>query len=199
MAPLCSRPVHATELPRRTRSPFTEPIELVLLDRDGTVNASAQPGAYISSPDELLLLDGAAAAIARLNRASIPVVVVTNQRGVARGMMSMGDVDSVHRVLEARLERAGAHLDDILVCPHEEGTCSCRKPNPGMLTTALARVGVEPVRAVMIGDADSDVEAGRRAGTWTIQLVAAGGQTAADVAVSDLAGAVDLLLAPAGQ
>lgn len=170
------------------------PPEAVLLDRDGTVNVKAPEGEYVTSPAQLHLLPGAAAAIARLNQASVPVALVTNQRAVGRGFMSEGDVIRVHQELTRQLAQDGAHLDAVLVCPHEIGTCTCRKPEPGMLLEALSRLGVEPARAVMIGDSPSDVEAGRRAGTRTVQLAPPGAESDADVTMPDLESAVDALL-----
>jgi D-glycero-D-manno-heptose 1,7-bisphosphate phosphatase len=179
-------------------TPRVKSLQAVLLDRDGTINVQAPPHEYISTPEDLHLLDGAAEAIARLNQAGIPVVIVTNQRGVARGMMSMDDVDRVHDALAQRLAQAGAHVDGVLVCPHGDGECSCRKPQPGMLLTALDRLHVEPADAVMIGDADSDIEAGRRAGTYTVQIVPDSTPSRADLSAPSLAAAVELLLGRPG-
>jgi D-glycero-D-manno-heptose 1,7-bisphosphate phosphatase len=162
---------------------------LVLLDRDGTINAKAPDGEYVEAPEALELLPGAAAAVARLNRAKVPVAVVTNQRGVALGRMSIDDLNRVHAAMAAGLAAQGAHVDGLYVCPHATGTCTCRKPEPDMLLDALRDFGVAAEDAVMIGDSDSDVEAGIRAGTATIRLDP-GGET------PDLAAFVDRLLGP---
>jgi D-glycero-D-manno-heptose 1,7-bisphosphate phosphatase len=161
---------------------------LVLLDRDGVLNRKAPEGEYVRSPAELQLLPGAAAAVARLNRAGVLVAVVTNQRGVALGRMSEDDLAAVHAALRAGLGAEGAHLDAIYACPHHAGTCDCRKPRPGLLRRALAEHAVAPAQAVMVGDAPSDVEAGRRAGVATIRVGGAAGEAA------DLAEAVQRLL-----
>ncbi len=178
---------------------LTSRIELVLLDRDGTINECPPVGEYVTAADQLVLLDGAAEAIAQINAASMPVIVVTNQRGVARGLMSEADVDSVHDALIEQLGAVGAHIDDFLVCPHENGTCSCRKPLPGLLLAALEGANVDPWNAVMIGDSNRDVEAGKRAGTWTIQLGSGELPSAADLVVPSLAAAVDLWLGERGR
>jgi D-glycero-D-manno-heptose 1,7-bisphosphate phosphatase len=149
---------------------MTPAVALLLLDRDGTVNVKAPEGEYVTAPAVLELLPGAAEAIARANGAGVPVALVTNQRGVALGRMSERDLDAVHAELAAQLAGAGARVDAIFACVHERGTCSCRKPDPGLLLEALARFEVAPSDAVMIGDADSDVEAGRRAGVRTIRI-----------------------------
>ena len=142
----------------------------VLLDRDGTINVKAPEGEYVTSPEELVLLPGAAEAIRALNDAGVPVAVVTNQRGIALGRMTFGDVAAVHARLDALLAEHGAHVGAYYVCPHEKETCDCRKPQPGMLLQAARDIGIDPRDAVMIGDSDSDAEAGRRAGATVILL-----------------------------
>ena len=99
------------------------------LDRDGTINVKAPEGDYITRPERLRLLGGAADAIRQLNDAAIPVFVVTNQRGIALGRMTEGDLAAVHERLDAMLaEAGGARIDDYAHCPHERGACDCRKP-----------------------------------------------------------------------
>lgn len=138
---------------------------VALLDRDGTINVKAPEGEYIVTPDDLELLPGAADAIRLLNDAQVPVAVVTNQRGIALGRMTEEDLAAVHHRLAAMLdEAAGARVDLWLHCPHEKGTCRCRKPHPGMLLEALERLGGEPAASVMVGDAASDLAAGAAAG-----------------------------------
>lgn len=150
-------------------------IGLVLLDRDGTLNRKAPEGDYVTRPDDLVMLPGAAAAVRRLNESEIPVALVTNQRGIARGRMTTADLEAVHESLRAALAREGARLDAIYHCPHDVG-CRCRKPQPGMLLAAIRAFGVAPDEAVMIGDAGSDIEAGVAAGTGTVQIVGEGGR-----------------------
>lgn len=170
------------------------PPRLVLLDRDGTLNRKPAEGSYVTAVEQLELLPGAADAVRRLNDAGVPVAVVTNQRGLALGRLTAADLDRVHSALVARLRDHGAHLDAIYHCPHERGTCRCRKPEPGLLARASDDLGVSLEDAAMVGDAGSDVEAGRRAGALTVQLVAPGLPSEADFTAPDLAGAVELLL-----
>lgn len=142
------------------------------LDRDGTINLKAPEGQYIEGPDELVLLPGAARAVRCLNDAGVRVVVVTNQRGIALGAMTESDLAAVHRRLAQLLDaQAGARLDGVLHCPHERGSCLCRKPAAGMLEQALRRwPDIDLGASWMVGDAASDIEAGRRAGTATVAL-----------------------------
>ena len=169
--------------------------QLVLLDRDGTLNVKAPEGEYVTSEAALELLPGAGDAVARLNRSGIGVAVVTNQRGVALGRMTERDLEAVHAGLARRLEAHGARIDAVYHCPHERGACECRKPEPGMLLRAARDFGAAPGRTVMVGDAGSDVEAGRRAGMVTVQLTAGRAGSRADRVAPTLAAAVDLLLA----
>lgn len=171
-------------------------VRWVLLDRDGTINVSPRRGDYVVAPDQLILCAGAADAIRRLNDAGLWVGIVTNQRGVAWGRMSAADVEAVHQRLRVLLGAAGAHVDGVYVCPHEEGTCDCRKPSPGLLRQAQADAGGIPFeQSVVIGDAVTDVQAGHAVGARTVLLAAQGCDPhGADDVAPNLADAVDLLL-----
>jgi D-glycero-D-manno-heptose 1,7-bisphosphate phosphatase len=157
------------------------------LDRDGTINTKPAEGDYVKRPDELELLSGAPEAIRRLNDAGLRVIVVSNQRGVALGRMTEQDVERVNQELARRLDAAaGAQIDAFFYCPHDTGTCDCRKPDTGLFTQAHQRFPwIEFARSAMVGDSDSDVLAGRRLGMATVRL---------GVDAPDLRGAVDQLL-----
>jgi D-glycero-D-manno-heptose 1,7-bisphosphate phosphatase len=171
------------------------PPAAVLLDRDGTINRGAQSeDDYITGPEELHLLPGAAAAIKRLNDAGIPVVVVTNQRGIARGRMTEEDLSAVHARLDHLLAAEGAQIDRYYHCPHDRAECDCRKPAPGMLLQAARDLGLDPADAVMVGDRASDIEAGRAAGAATVGVGPLARDAGAGGWAEDLAGAVELLL-----
>lgn len=140
------------------------PYDLVLLDRDGTLNVH-RPG-YVSDPADLVLLPGAAQAVAALNSAGCAVVLITNQRGMATGELSRVQLLEVHRSLVAQLARAGAALDAIQLCPHEENTCDCRKPRGGLIREALRRASwAAPGRCLLLGDQPSDLAAAAVVGT----------------------------------
>ncbi|MGI5239064.1 HAD-IIIA family hydrolase [Dactylosporangium sp. CA-139066] len=180
--------------PRLGRPPAT-----IFLDRDGTLNHKAPDGGYVTSPEALRLLPGVGAAVARLNRAGVRVIVVTNQRGVARGLMSEETLASTHRRLQTMLAEHGGSLDRIYSCPHELGVCGCRKPKAGLLLRAAGDdPSIDLADAVMVGDAESDVIAGIRAGTATVRLAGTPGSSIADVVLPDLPAAVAWLL-PAGS
>jgi D-glycero-D-manno-heptose 1,7-bisphosphate phosphatase len=172
------------------------PGRTAFLDRDGTINEPAAKGEYVTSPEEIRLLPGAAEAIRLLGEHGAKVVVVTNQRGIALGKMSEADLRRVNERLVEDLARDGAHLDAILHCPHHEGTCECRKPGTGMFERAAREIeGVELEGAAMVGDTARDIEAGRRLGLTTVRIGSmAAGEPAADHEVADLPAAVHWLI-----
>lgn len=150
------------------------------LDRDGTI--VDDPG-YLSDPRELVLLPGAAEAVAELNRIGT-VVLVTNQSGIGRGYMSAEDVDAVHAALGAQLARAGARLDGIEVCPHSpDQGCDCRKPRPQLVVRAREALGPFD-REILIGDKRADLELARATGSTAV-LVRTGEGGATEAALID--------------
>lgn len=131
-------------------------MKLVLIDRDGVLNEDRAD--YVKAPDELVLIPGAAAAVARFNGAGVRVAVCTNQSCVGRGIIAMRQLERIHLHLREQLARDGAHLDDILVCPHAPGAgCECRKPAAGLLRAALRRFGATAAETPVIGDAARDM------------------------------------------
>jgi D-glycero-D-manno-heptose 1,7-bisphosphate phosphatase len=172
----------------------------VFLDRDGTLNVKPPDGEYIERPEALELLPGAAEAVRMLNRAGLWAGVVTNQRGVALGRMSLQDLDSVHKRLRHLLDLEGAFIDAIYVCPHGLGACECRKPRPGLLLRAKREhPELDFARAAIIGDSSSDMQTGEQLGLTTMLISETGGdQAAPDVAadhvVADLVQAASLLI-----
>jgi D-glycero-D-manno-heptose 1,7-bisphosphate phosphatase len=171
--------------------------DAVLLDRDGTINVKAPEGEYVTSPEELVLLPGVATAIRRLNAAGVPVAVVTNQRGIALGRMTEADLQAIHARMDRALADEGAHVDIVFYCPHEKGACNCRKPGTAMLERAREHFRLDSLRGVvMIGDALSDVQAGRAAGARTVLLTSgSAGTRSADAVAPSLLAAVELTLA----
>jgi D-glycero-D-manno-heptose 1,7-bisphosphate phosphatase len=145
------------------------PDRAVFLDRDGTINEEL---GHLADPDRLRLVSNAGRAIRRLNLAGFRVVVVTNQAGIARGLLTEETLDRIHDALRAALADEGACLDGLYYCPHHptEGrppyrtACDCRKPATGMLTTAAADLGLDLARSFFVGDTRSDMDAARASG-----------------------------------
>ena len=128
----------------------------VFLDRDGTIIKDAE---YISQPEQVELIDGAAEAIARINAALVPVVVATNQSGIGRGYFSRTDYESVDARMKALLAERGARIDATYFCPHQpEDGCRCRKPGTLMFEWARDDLGIDLSSALFIGDRLRDVE-----------------------------------------
>ena len=149
----------------------------LFLDRDGVVIVDTH---YLARPQDLRVIEGAAAAIARCNSCGIPVVVVTNQSGIARGYYGWDEFRAVQAALTAALAAVGAHLDAALACGyHGEGheplrfpDHPWRKPNPGMILAAGRRMSLDLQRSWIVGDRPADVAAGAAAGLCGGTLVA---------------------------
>ena len=143
----------------------------VFLDRDGVINQKAPGGKYVTRWEDFHLLPGVIEGIAQLNRAGLRVIVVTNQRCVAKGLLTEAELEKLHRQMCEHLAPAGATIDAIYYCPHElEPACDCRKPAAGMLLEAARTHGLDLAASWMIGDSDSDIQAGKNAGCRTARL-----------------------------
>jgi D-sedoheptulose 7-phosphate isomerase/D-glycero-D-manno-heptose 1,7-bisphosphate phosphatase len=156
----------------------------ILLDRDGTIIVDH---GYVGSVDRVDFIPGSAGAIARLNRAGIPVAVVTNQAGVARGLYGTEDVGQVHRYIAEHLARHGAHIDLFLYCPyHPDGVVEefarpseDRKPGPGMAKTAARVLNLDLSASWVVGDRPEDIGLAAAVGASAV-YVGPGQRPAAD-------------------
>lgn len=146
----------------------------VFLDRDGTINEDT---GYIDSPERLVIIDGAASAIKRLNSKGLRVVVITNQSGVGRGYFSREAADAVNKRLEEILRREGAHLDAIYYCPHHpDDNCECRKPGIGLVEKAKNDLRIDFKKSYVVGDKISDVEIAHTIGGKGILVLTGAGK-----------------------
>jgi len=142
----------------------------VFLDRDGTLNRDT---GYVKTTEEFQLLPGVVEALVRLKQAGARLVVVTNQSGVARGLIGVEALKAIHARLLLSVEAAGGALDAIYFCPHHpDDDCLCRKPRPGMVEKAAADLGLDLSACYVVGDQSRDVELGRRIGARTVLLTA---------------------------
>ena len=163
--------------------------KLVILDRDGTLNADSDY--YIKSPQEWEPLPGALEAVARLNHAGWRTVLATNQSGLGRGMFEMAALNAIHVKMNQALAQHGGRIDAVFFCPHtpDEG-CTCRKPLPGLMQLIGERYGVSLKNVPMVGDSLRDIQAGAAAGCPT-HLVKTGNSTGlSGQALSDTLGMV---------
>jgi D-glycero-D-manno-heptose 1,7-bisphosphate phosphatase len=153
------------------------PLKTVFLDRDGVINRDSP--AYIKCWAEFVFIPGSLDAIARLTRAGIAVIVITNQSAINRGMVPLAELENMHRRMRQAIAGAGGRITDIFYCPHrpDEG-CDCRKPKPGLIMAARKRYGIDLTRAVMVGDSVRDIQAGMAAGCRTVLVQTGNGKTA---------------------
>jgi histidinol-phosphate phosphatase family protein len=144
----------------------------VFLDRDGVINRAASESKYITRWDEMCVLPGVAEAIRLLNTSGFLVIVVTNQRCVAKGLITVEDLELLHQKMCGELAAMGAMIDRVYYCPHDmEPPCGCRKPAPGMLLDAARDHDITLYESWMIGDSTSDIEAGTNAGCRTARVI----------------------------
>jgi D-glycero-D-manno-heptose 1,7-bisphosphate phosphatase len=148
---------------------------VVFIDRDGTINQKATGDGYITGLEDFRFLPGAKEGLRLLSQAGAAIFVVTNQRGIARGMLTEARLDEIHRVMVESLADAGAHIWAVYHCPHERGVCDCRKPGSGMFRAAMRDFPwIKGRRTFVIGDSESDVEAAARLGWPAIRLSSVG-------------------------
>lgn len=139
-------------------------LKLVLLDRDGVLNEVIR-GNYVKGVDEFRWIPRSVDAVVRLQRAGFQVAVVTNQQGVARGLMTAQDLDQIHGRLADELVEAGGEPLQIYACMHlESDDCDCRKPKPGLIRQALSQADCPPTEAILVGDSVRDMRAAQAAG-----------------------------------
>ena len=145
----------------------------IFLDRDGTINKYV---GFLTNIDDFELIDGVTEAIKLINQSGYLAIVVTNQPVIARGEVTLEELQEIHNKMETLLGNEGAYIDDIFYCPHHPDrgfenerpeykiVCDCRKPKPGMLYAAAKKYNIDLSQSWMIGDGKNDMEAGRNAG-----------------------------------
>lgn len=178
-------------------------MKAAFLDRDGVINEDRDD--YVKNIRELKIYPHAPEAIKCLNEAGYVVVVVSNQQGVAKGVLSEDDLRMIEKEITRRVEAAGGCIAAFYYCKHlASENCACRKPKPGMLFQAADDLGIDLTQSVMIGDTERDVQAGKSAGCRTVLLLT-GKLTKEDVktfackpddVASDLREAAERLCAP---
>lgn len=171
----------------------------VFLDRDGVINeVLSKRVKFVNKPEEFYFLPGVPEAIKKLNRHFDYVFVVTNQGGVGLGYLTEKDLRRIHDHMKRELKRKGAEIHDIACCIHPPHLgCECRKPGSKMIEDLAEKYGVDLSRSYMVGDQETDIAAGKRAGTKTIYIGAY--SPSADASFPDLAAASDWMAAEAGK
>jgi histidinol-phosphate phosphatase family protein len=161
------------------------PPTIVFLDRDGLIIEDVH---FIKDPDDVRLIPGAAEGIAAINEHGVPVVVVTNQSGIARGLLSVADYEAVRDRIASELAKRGAHIDATYYCPHfpdVSGACDCRKPGTKLFEQAASDLNVDLSSAAYIGDRWRDLAPSRKLGGRAILVQSAATTT------QDLSNATD--------
>jgi D-glycero-D-manno-heptose 1,7-bisphosphate phosphatase len=167
----------------------------VFLDRDGVINCKAPEGEYITRWGEMVFLPDVAEAIGLLNRSGFLVIIASNQRCVAKNLLSIVDLESMHSRMVAKLAGNGGLIDAIYYCPHDyDDNCDCRKPAPGMLFRAARSYDIDLGASWMIGDSASDIQAGARAGCKTARITDKRNTIDADLVAISLLDAVNQIL-----
>jgi D-glycero-D-manno-heptose 1,7-bisphosphate phosphatase len=150
-------------------------MKLVVLDRDGVINADSEH--YVKSPEEWQPIAGSLEAIARFTQAGIHVVVATNQSGIGRGLFDMTTLNAVHDKMHKAVNQLGGRIDAVFFCPHaQDAGCTCRKPRPGMLLEIGARFNVALAGVPAIGDSLRDLQAASAAGAIPILVLTGKGK-----------------------
>jgi D-glycero-D-manno-heptose 1,7-bisphosphate phosphatase len=145
----------------------------IFLDRDGVLIENQAN--YVRSWEDVILFPQAIAAVAAVSQLPYKIVIVTNQSAVGQGLISLATAEAINRRLVNIIVEANGRVDAVFVCPHApDAGCPCRKPEPGMLLEAAAQLRLDLSRSIMIGDALTDVAAGRRAGVAASALTLTG-------------------------
>ena len=145
--------------------------DTLFLDRDGVINKKLE-GRYVRNFSEFEFMPGALEAISKLSNVFSRILIVTNQQGIAKGIMSEADLNTLHTKMQERIEKLGGKINKIYYCPHLQiMNCMCRKPNSGMIEQAFIDFPEISVKnSYLIGDSDSDIKAGKRMNLNTVKV-----------------------------
>jgi len=144
-------------------------IKYVFLDRDGVTNRKLPEGQFVRSWRDFEFLPGAESAIAALNRSGRHIIIISNQRGIALGLYTRVDVETLHMKLQERMAEHDAHIDAFYYCPHDRNQCDCRKPKTGLFEQVFRDFPEASAHnSIVIGDSISDIQAARTLGLLAI-------------------------------
>jgi len=139
-------------------------LKVAFLDRDGVINKKQAKGDYVTSVKRFELNEDIFNVLKRLTEDGFKLIVITNQRGISRGLMTENDLGAIHELMELELQKRGIEILDIFFCPHGHNECLCRKPKPGMLQAAAEKYNINLAESVLISDSMHDVEMGKNFG-----------------------------------
>lgn len=152
----------------------------IFLDRDGVINANRDD--YVKSWAEFCFLPGSLSALKRLHeQCTLPIVVITNQSAVGRGILRLADLTHIHTNMVNAVTNYGGRIDNIFYCPHHpQANCPCRKPKPGLLYQAAQMLHIHLQTSYIVGDAITDIQAGLAVGCKPILVLTGRGKAAKD-------------------
>lgn len=144
--------------------------KVLFLDRDGVVNR--ERGDYTYKPEDFIINAGLIDFLKIISNKEIKIIIISNQGGIAKGIYTKNDVETLHRLLINQFKENGVEILEIYYCPHHQNytKCLCRKPSPLMIEKSLARFGIEKQNAFLIGDAVRDIEAAKNAGIEALKV-----------------------------
>ena len=146
-------------------------LDTLFLDRDGVINKKLK-GQYVRNFSEFEFMNGALKAISQLTDIFNRIIMITNQQGIGKAIMSKSELNILHAQMQKRIEYSGGRIDKIYYCPHlKESDCICRKPKPGMIQQAVIdfpKIIIDD--SFLVGDSDSDIEAGKRMNLNTVKV-----------------------------
>ena len=145
--------------------------DTLFLDRDGVINVKLE-GKYVQNFSEFEFISGSLSAISKLSQLFFRIIIITNQQGIGKGIMTQFDLNTLHFKMQQKIEYYGGRIDKIYYCPHlESDNCLCRKPKPGMIKNAIIDFPeIKIDHSYLVGDSDSDIEAGRVMQLKTIKV-----------------------------
>ena len=147
-------------------------LDTLFLDRDGVINVKLEGGRYVKNTNEFEFIVGAETAISKLSKIFNRILIVTNQQGIAKGIMSDKDLGVLHDYMLFEIKKNGGEIDKIYYCPHlATESCNCRKPNPGLIQQAMIDFPeIKLEQSYLIGDSDTDIIAGNKMGLITVKV-----------------------------
>tara|TARA_B110000003_G_scaffold260103_1_gene280662 strand:+ start:1137 stop:1637 length:501 start_codon:yes stop_codon:yes gene_type:complete len=145
--------------------------DTLFLDRDGVINIKLK-GRYVRNIQEFVFMPEAESAIVNLSKIFKRILIITNQQGIGKGIMSSNDLNSLHEEMLKKIREKGGVIDKIYYCPHLAAKlCSCRKPNTGMISQAISEFpDLVTQNSYLVGDSDSDIQAGKKMGLKTVKV-----------------------------
>ena len=146
-------------------------LDTLFLDRDGVINRKIE-ARYIRNSNEFEFIQGALDSISKLTKLFKRILIVTNQQGIGKNIMTVDDLNLLHSFMTSEIEKLNGKIDKIYFCPHlVSENCNCRKPNPGLIKQAIADFPeIDRDNSYLIGDSDSDIEAGNRMNLNTVKV-----------------------------